>query len=309
MRKLKVCFVGVGSIAKRHIRNLRDVCYDRQINLQIDAFRRYQSKVDGIDNVFNMIEDVSSDYDVIFITNPTEQHLSTLQQFHDKGKHFFIEKPIVSICQIEKAKQLQQKKDSVYYVACPLRYNAAIQFIKTNINPDDVISVRSISSSYLPDWRPNQDYRNTYSAHRDMGGGVSIDLIHEWDYLVDLFGWPEKVFSMLGKKSSLEIDSDDYAIYIAETSNKIIELHLDYFGRKAIRIVELIMRDDTVVFDLINNKASYLLSGKEIEFKESRDDYQKRELNHFLDLISDDISPISEINQAIKILELTQGIV
>ena len=100
-----------------------------------------------------------------------------------------------------------------------------MQYVKANIIPDDVICVRAMSSSYLPDWRPGQDYRKTYSAHKDLGGGVSIDLIHEWDYLTYLFGWPKKVHSFIGKKSNLEIDSDDYAIYIAEFEKMIAELH------------------------------------------------------------------------------------
>ena len=179
------------------------------------------------------------DYDIVFITNPTELHWQTLQQFHKKGKHFFIEKPVVSIHQRKQARGFEKRGDSVYYVACPLRYHAVIQYIKREIPADDVLSVRSISSSYLPDWRPGRDYRTTYSAQRKLGGGVSIDLIHEWDYLTYLFGWPKKVACMKGKVSPLEIDSDDYAIYIAAYEGMTAELHLDYFGRQTIRTIEL----------------------------------------------------------------------
>ena len=51
-----------------------------------------------------------------------------------------------------------------------------------------------ICSSYLPDWRPGVGYHTVYfSAHRRLGGGVTTStLIHEWDYLVELFGVPEK---------------------------------------------------------------------------------------------------------------------
>lgn len=307
MDKLKVCFVGVGSIAKRHIRNLHAICYERGIDITIDAFRRTNEKIEGVETIYCSESTVPGDYDVIFITNPTELHLQTLKQFHDKGKHFFIEKPVVSLSQIEDAKLFHTRDDSIYYVACPLRYNAVIQWIKNNIDPSDVISIRSISSSYLPDWRAGQDYRNTYSAHKDMGGGVSIDLIHEWDYLTYLFGRPQKIKSMIGKKSNLEIDSNDYAIYIAEYENKIVELHLDYFGRKTIREIQLFTKEDTIIGDITNNKLFFLCSGKYIDFNEERDDYQRRELNCFFDMVLKKNYVEDGFLHGLEVLNLTQG--
>ena len=309
---MNVCFVGVGSIARRHIKNLIFVCKKRLIDLQIDAFRTQNTEnIEGITNIYTNIKNIPNYYDVIFITNPTSLHLDTLELFHDKGKNFFIEKPVVSLDKIKIAKNFRLKKGVIYYVACPLRYNPVIQWIKQNINIDDVFSVRSICSSYLPEWRIGQDYTKSYSAHKDMGGGVSIDLIHEWDYITYLFGFPEKVSCFIGKKSNLEINSDDYAIYIAEYKNKIAELHLDYFGRKTIREICLLMKEDTITGDIANNQIKFLKAGKIIDFNEDRDDYQKRELNNFLDIIlgHKNISHEYDFFHALKVLELTQGII
>ena len=307
MVKLKVCFVGIGSIAKRHIRNLHTVCIERDIEVQIDAFRRNDISVQGVSNIYTTIDSVPEDYDVIFITNPTEMHLESLKQFHNKGNSFFVEKPVVASGQMLSAKALQIRDDAVYYVAATLRYNAVIRWVKNNVDPADVISVRSISSSYLPNWRCGQDYRQTYSAHKDMGGGVSIDLIHEWDYLTYLFGWPLKVHSIIGKKSDLEIDSDDIAIYVAEYPSMTAEVHLDYFGRKTIREIEVFTKKDTIVGDISNNKLKFLVSGEELAFNEERDDFQKRELRYFLDMIDNEDYAEEEYHHSIEVLELAQG--
>lgn len=309
MSEIKVLFVGIGSIAKRHIRNLYAVAKKREISITIDAFRRAPSNIptEGIRHEYTKIANVPSGYDAVFITNPTDQHLETLKLFHNKGKNFFIEKPVVSLTQLETAKIFALRSDCIYYVACPLRYNAVVQYIKEKVPVDEVISVRSISSSYLPDWRPGQDYRKTYSAHRDMGGGVGIDLIHEWDYLTYLFGKPERVQKYIGKKSHLEIESDDYAIYIAEFADKIAELHLDYFGRKTIREIQLFLRNETIIGDIFNNKILHMVSGECIDFHEERDDYQKRELSHFLSIILGEISMEDGFHRGIEVLELTQG--
>lgn len=312
MTELKVCFVGIGSIASRHIRNLKKICSEIKIKLIINAVsrngrRKNEPIFENIEKVYNKIKDIEIMYDIIFITNPTEYHIDTLKEIEKNGKNFFIEKPIVSLSKIEDAEKYIEKKESLYYVACPLRYNAVIQYIKNNIKTDEIISVRSISSSYLPDWRPGQDYRETYSAHENLGGGVSIDLIHEWDYLTYLFGFPIRIECMKGKKSNLEIDSDDYAIYIAEYSDKIVELHLDYFGRKTIREIILITKNDTIIGDIYNNTVRFLKSGRVIEFNEQRDDFQIRELKNFLKMIERTRCCDSDIKHAVRVLKLTQG--
>lgn len=82
---LNVCFVGVGSIAKRHIRNLKEVCKERQIELHIDAIRRINRLENddnnlGLEEVFSHFSEVKKVYDVIFITNPTEMHVKAINE-------------------------------------------------------------------------------------------------------------------------------------------------------------------------------------------------------------------------------------
>lgn len=311
---MKACFVGIGSIAKRHIKNLSEICRERGIDIQIDALRRSASKdapaLQAIRDTYTSVEQLPTDYDVIFLTNPTEYHADMLIALHDHAKHFFIEKPVASLESVEKLNRISFREDSVYYVACPLRYTNVIQYLKQTINVKSVYAVRSISSSYLPDWRPETDYRNTYSAHKALGGGVDIDLIHEWDYLTYLFGMPTEVSCFSGKISKLDIDSCDYAIYIAQYGNNMVsELHLDYFGQSPIRQVEIFAEKETIRGDLLKGTVEYLRAGKMEKFPTERDVYQKRELQYFLDTIKSGNHSQNDIKNAIKILKLTQGMV
>ena len=236
----KVCFIGLGSIASRHMKNLKDIFGEE---IKIDVFRSGNGKPldvalqSMIGQVYYDYANLPTDYDVMFITNPTRLHYETLLTVQNHAKHFFIEKPVFETG-YEEIERLELKSDSVYYVACPLRYTNVIQYLKKNIDFSKVYSMRCISSSYLPDWRPGTDYRNTYSARKELGGGVSIDLIHEWDYISFLLGQPQKVQCFIGKKSNLEINSDDVAVYIAEYPDKFVELQLDYFGRASSRRIE-----------------------------------------------------------------------
>lgn len=311
---LKVCFVGVGSIARQHMRNLREVCENNEIDLIIDALRRPESaiidsKMLGLNSFYTSVQEMPSDYDIIFITNPTDLHISMLYQVHEKGKHFFIEKPVTSVAKAGEAAKFIPRNESIYYVACPMRYKRVLQYIKENVDLTEVIGVRSFCSSYLPEWRPGTDYRKCYSAIKALGGGVSIDLIHEWDYLVFLFGFPEKLLYSSAKKSSLEIDCEDYAAYIAEYPDKMVELHLDYYGRASLREIMLFTYEDTIVGDFIKNNVSYLKSGKVIELPEEYNYNKKQEVIHFLDIIDGNSENDNDIATAYKTLLLTQGII
>lgn len=306
---LKIIFIGLGSIAERHILNLCEILKSRNINYQIDVLRSSKSSISpnikrNIKCIYYDYKNVPENYDITFITNPTELHEKYVKKFSSKTKHMFIEKPVFSTTNIDFS-QLNLNPKGIYYVACPLRYKDTIQYVRERIKLDNVISIRAICSTYLPNWRPHLDYRNTYSARKDLGGGVSIDLIHEWDYITYLVGFPTEIKTIISKKSNLDIDSDDIGIYIGSNDRTTYELHVDYYGRKEIREFELFTIDDTIKIDLINN--TIVGSKINLQFIEERNDFQKKELNYFLDIITKGYENTNDIQRAVKVLKIAKG--
>lgn len=305
---MKICVIGAGSIGSRHIRNLKELYRDR---ITIDLLRSGAKGGDTlspelVEKEYYSYEELPKDYDIIFITNPTALHFDTLLKSQSHGRHFFIEKPVF-ITGREPIEALACKKESIYYVACPIRYTNVIQYLKKEIDFTKVYSIRCISSSYLPEWRPGIDYRHTYSARKELGGGVSIDLIHEWDYLCYLLGEPERVLSIQGKKSNLEIDSEDISVYLGEYRDKIVEVHLDYFGRVPVRKLEMYTDEDVIEADLICQKVTYKREDRWVNLQEERDEYQKRELLHFMDIIAGRAINDNDIKTACTTLRITRG--
>ena len=305
---MNILFVGLGSIARRHIFNLKEML---GAEAEITVLRHGNSNAAErkpenllIHTCYKEAE-LDSWYDAVFITNPTSLHYETLRKCNSLSGNFFIEKPVFMTGEEDLSVFSNNRK--IYYVACPLRYCNVIQYLKKHMDFSAVYSIRVISSSFLPAWRPGMDYRATYSAHSQMGGGVSIDLIHEWDYINFLIGFPKCVKSMIHKKSNLEIDADDIAVYIAEYADKIVEIHLDYFGRKAIRRIELFARDDTIVADLLTQKISWLKAGKKIDLAQDRNDYQKRELLHFFDITEGKCVCDNSLEDSCRILKIARG--
>ena len=309
-----IAFIGLGSIAKRHIKNVCDYVLSCGNTFSIDLYR---SSIDRpiaeeilpfVDKSYLYSGEVQMDYDMVFITNPTSLHLEAALKFRPHTKSLFIEKPVFNGFEIDDA--IITKLDEIpSYVACPLHYNPVLQYVKQNIDLSKVISVRAMSSSYLPDWRSGQDYRQTYSAHADLGGGVDIDLIHEWDYLTWIFGMPTICQAIVGKYSALEIDSNDTALYVAKNNLMTYELHLDYFGRKTQRTLDIFSQDDTIQCDLIAGTISYLKEGKTIKVNAERNAFQMAEIKHFFDIVERRIENDSNVEHGVKVLKLTKGII
>lgn len=310
--KYRIAFCGLGSIAKRHLKNVCKFLEEREDCYEIDLYRSSLKPLSEdiqplVSAEYLFSESVNNAYDVVFVTNPTSMHYETLKKFKAYTKSFFIEKPVFDSTEVDES-IFEELKGIDCYVACPLRYNPVLQYVNDQINLDEVYAARAISSSYLPEWRPGQDYRQCYSAHRDMGGGVGIDLIHEWDYLTNFFGMPDKFYSIQDKISNLEIDSDDIAIYVAKVGNKTIELHLDYFGRKATRILELYTIDDTIKCDILNGFVTYQKKGECIIMDAERNAFQILEIEHFFDIIEHKIPNDSTAEHAYAVLKLAKGL-
>ncbi|MCM1326533.1 MAG: Gfo/Idh/MocA family oxidoreductase [Bacteroidales bacterium] len=306
---MKICMIGLGSIGQRHIKNIGRVLTERKAAYTIDAMRSSRRKLPKeieklLDKQYFSYEELPADYDVVFITNPTSEHYTAMTRVSAKTKAMFIEKPVFSETEMN-APKLQP--EGVYYVACPIRHKAVIQYVKDELGKgEEVFAVRAISSSYLPEWRKGVDYRTTYSANRALGGGVTLDLIHEWDYLTYLFGMPQKLMHLEGHYSPLEIDCEDASLYMADYGNLTIEVHLDYYGRFPERRLELYCRDYRMDVDLIKNIITYKSTepdkNKEIVFPE--EDFYLNEMNYFFDLLEGRKENINTVSNARKVLAL-----
>lgn len=309
---MKVCFFGIGSIGTKHIENLKFLCRTKSIKLTVHAYRtgksNYNTDIDALvdKQIYNRSE-LDSWYDAVFICNPTSLHYQTVIDTRNLSDCFFIEKPIFD--KHYDLNTMELNSAARYYVACPLRYKGVIQYLKEHINKYDVISGRIICSSYLPNWRPGTDYTKSYSAIKALGGGVSIDLVHEIDYMTYLFGLPDGVLWMNGKYSNLKIDSDDLSCYIFQYANKLIEMHLDYFGLKPQRKIELFCNDQFVVGDLLKNSIT-IQSGSETEIftcNENANDFYLAEMQNFLNLVYGEKYISNNLYDAQRILVLAKG--
>jgi predicted dehydrogenase len=307
---MNILIIGLGSIARKHINAIRSLDY----NTKLYAFRsNANSKIEiGITNILN-IEDCKIKFDFAIISNPTYLHYNFIDLLAKKGIILFIEKPPVNTLKnFQLLLNLIKDKNLINYVACNLRFHPCIQFLKKEIQLSNrkINEVNVYCGSYLPDWRPSKNFRESYSINSEMGGGVHLDLYHELDFTTWIFGIPKKSHCTLRNVSSLEIEAIDYANYLLEYDNFSVNIVLNYYRRDPKRFIEIILDDETLTVDLIHSSIKGSKSGNLYENSDFNiaDTYYDQ-MNYFLKMIQlkeNTMNSLSEAHEVLKICLLNE---
>jgi len=253
--------------------------------------------------------------DVVVVCNVTNFHVETALKVAKAGIHLFIEKPLSnSLRGVNDLQKIVRRKKLITHVGCVMRFHPCLQKIKEILDVKKlgrVISVQVENGSFLPDWHPEENYKKSYAARRELGGGVVLTCIHEIDYLNWFFHKVKEVNSFLGTVSDLGIFVEDLAsLSLRFQTNIIAEIHLDYFQKPAERRGKIIGTKGKVIWDFETNSVNmYDISKKRWSkiLKPSKYDKNKMyqdELSYFLNCVKYKKESINNINRASKVLEI-----
>lgn len=243
MRKTLV--IGYGSIGQRHARLLTELgCQVAVVS------RRSIDFAPGYSELPRALSDWQPDY--VVVADRTSEHRQTIESLVEHGfqGHVLVEKPL-----FDHLSALPRHNFLLAAVAYNLRCHPLLTKLKFLLDDSAQLVTASIHvGSYLPEWRPNTDYRQSYSAKRDQGGGVLRDLSHELDYALWLFGPWRRLTASGGHLSHLEIDSDDaYTLLMETRCCPLVSIHMNYLDRVPRREILVNTDQHTVRVDLINN--------------------------------------------------------
>lgn len=300
---MNVLIIGLGSIAKKHIYALNELIPD----VKIYAWRSQPDAATspGITNIYQLeVPDVT--FDFVIVSNPTASHLETIRQLTALKIPLFIEKPLFH--QLPDGEAIVTEcldKGIQTYIACNLRFHPCISYLKEYLKgkQESINEVNVYCGSYLPNWRPNQDFRKVYSSRPELGGGVHLDLIHELDYTCWLLGMPMDVKKILRNKSTLHIPAIDFAhytfLYPAYTAN----ITLNYYRKDTKRTLEILLDDATLVADLVSNTVTI---DNTVVFKEPSDAHYTyiRQMDYFLQHFRQEQPLMNNISEAFEILKV-----
>ena len=316
---LRVLVVGYGSVGKRYVENLLKYS---NIQVMICTKRKdLNSEIIKKCEIFDSLDEgINGKPEIAFITNVTSIHTDTAINIAKSKINLFIEKPLSnSMDKIDELVEIINEGKIQAMVGCNFRFHNCLKSIKKLLvegKLGKILSAKVECGSYLPDWHPNEDYRESYASHKKLGGGVVLTCIHEIDYLQWFFGKVKEIFSFSEKVSDLEVDVEDLSSSLLKFENNVIaELHLDYFQKPEFRSCKIIGTKGVIYWDSDVNVVKRFDYDKNKwieEFKMenySRNDMFTKELEYFLECVKTNTSNMNNISMAAETLKTALGII
>lgn len=331
---MKILMIGLGSIGQRHLRNIKRVLGEEA---EILAYR-----VRGLQRTFSdtmqirdrvsleeeyhirsfasLTEALLEKPELAFITNPTNMHIPCAIQCAKAGCHLFLEKPVSdSLEGIDELQKAAQDAGIKIFVGYQNRFHPAICAVKEVLEAGSlgkILSVHSVVGERLTTMHTYEDYKETYMARKDMGGGVVTNqLVHEMDYLYYLFGKPVSVYALGGTIGNLGIDVEDNcdALFLMEngTERVAVNVHADFYQSPPSRFIKVIGEKGQIQADLINGTVTKTVSDvtEHIAFTEFvRNDMFIEELKLFLSCVKEGGKEAITLEDGIVSLKMAMAI-
>lgn len=325
---MKILIAGLGSIGRRHVRNLtalgeRDLILYRthKATLPDDELAGFPVETDFAAALQKHRPQA------VIVANPTALHLQAAIPAAEAGCALLLEKPIAGdLSRVDELRRAAQKNGGRILVGFQFRYHPTLNKARELIQAGTlgkILTVHAHWGEYLPNWHPWEDYRGSYAAREDLGGGVIRTLTHPLDYLRCLLGEIETLQALHGQISPLELSGvEDVAeIGLKFANGAIGGLHLNYFQRPPVHRLEIVGTAGTLRWDNADGILIHIhipdafggiypqpFRGVETRYAPP-DGFERNHLfeaqtRHFLEVASGQAAPLCTLEDGIRALEL-----
>jgi predicted dehydrogenase len=317
---MRTLVVGAGSIGTRHLHNLRALEVSPLAVVEVDAPRRQELERTGVECFATLEQGLAWKPDAVFLTTPTQFHVEQALQAARAGCHLFVEKPLShSVAGCQELCESVARRVLVSMVGCNMRFHPGPAAIKAHLEKQTIgkpLAARLQCGSYLPAWRPAQDYRQSYSASPEHGG-IILDGIHEIDLALWYFGPAVVTGSAVLDAGSLGLRTDGLAeILLQHQAGLVSNVHLNFIQRDYRRTCQVIGTEGTLYWDFETHRVD--IFGTDGKLRESQagpanwqlNDMYLEEVRHFLDCVRMRRATVNPLAAALNTLEvaLTVGL-
>jgi predicted dehydrogenase len=323
---MKFLIAGLGSIGRRHLRNLITLGEKDIVLYRTHRSTLPNSDLAGFPIETNLEAALAYKPDAVIISNPTSHHLEIAIPAVEAKCHLFMEKPVShSLDRTDILANYVQQYGVKILVGYQFRFHPGLRRVVNLLKQRAIgqpLTARAHWGEYLPDWHPWEDYRVGYSARLDMGGGVVLTLSHPLDYLLWMFGDADNLCAFTDSLGNLELDVEDNAeILIKFKQGTVASIHLDYYQRPPAHHLEIIGTLGTIRWDnadgtvqLYQTIDSSYDSGKwqtfpaksftNVEKPFARNDLFLLEMKHFISVLRGEEEPICTLEDGLNVLKL-----
>jgi predicted dehydrogenase len=283
----KALVIGYGSIGSRHARLLDELGCEVAV-----VSRRALESIKHFADVAAAVKDFRPDYAVV--ANETSAHLATVDELAAAGfcGKLLIEKPLGGI--------IPQHDFALCAVAYNLRFHPALAELARVLADETILAMQVYCGQHLPDWRPSNDYRMSYSADVTRGGGVLRDLSHELDYVLWLGGAWRRTAAIGGRFSPLDINSDDcWALLLELERCCCATVQINYLDRPGRR--HIVVNTSTHTFAIDFGQAVLIRDGETQRFTVDRDDTYRAQ---HMAMLNGDTSRLCGLDEGENVMNL-----
>lgn len=251
--------------------------------------------------------------DAAVVASPSSEHVAHACMAIELAVPALVEKPLaLDAARAAELDELARARGTLLSVGMNLREHHGVRALAELLVEGAIGSVlcaRAWCGSWLPGWRPGSDYRDSYSARRELGGGVLLDVaVHELDYLLWLAGPVRSVSALARRVSDLETSVEDVASIVMElASGAVAEVAVDYLDRSYTRGCRIVGSEGTLRWSWEEQLlTSYDASGSSTRYEAPSDVAltYRRQLERFLDAVRDGAAAPVPATEAQRVLAL-----
>jgi predicted dehydrogenase len=251
---MKFLIAGLGSIGHRHLQNLTALGEGDILLYRTGHAILPDDDLAGFPVETDLRVALAQRPDAVIVSNPTALHLEVAIPAAEAGCHLLLEKPIShSMERIDELQAAVKRGGGQVLVGFQFRFHPGLRQVARLLAEGAIgrpLSVRADWGEYLPGWHPWEDYRQTYSARSDLGGGVVLTLCHPLDYLCWLLGDMDALWAFEARLGDLDLSVEDTAeIGMRFCSGVLGSLHLSYNQRPTTHRLEIIGTQGTIRWD------------------------------------------------------------
>ena len=312
---MKFLIAGLGSIGRRHLRHLVALGQEDILLYRTHRGTLPDDELSGYPTETDLSAALNHKPDAVIISNPTSLHLNVAIPAAEAGCHILLEKPVShSLDRLDELQAIVEKECGHVLVGFQFRYHPGLHQVEKVLSGKQIgrpISFRAHWGEYLPDWHPWEDYRRSYSARKDLGGGVILTLAHPLDYLGWFFGEVEALWAFAGQLSDLELNVEDTAEIGLQFVNGVIgSVHLDYNQRPPRHQLEIVCTQGTILWDNAG-KSLEVYSTEKQEWQPyslpadfERDHLFRAQMIHFLEVVEGKSEPECTLQDGVRALTM-----